>query len=85
MMGTKKWSEIEKELRQAVGLQRQKIQAWLDMEQAALPQHRKVKGKVAEELKWIRAYLQSALPAGKSPARKPARAQRKKTRTRANA
>lgn len=69
MMGSKKWSEIEKELCQVLGSRGQKIQAWLDKEQIARGKRGKGKMTIAEELEWIRSYLRLALEPSKSKTR----------------
>ena len=80
MMGSKKWSAIEKELCQALGSRRQRIQAWLDKEQVALQKRGKGRMGIAEELEWIRAYLQLALAGSKSQANRPTPTKKRKAR-----
>jgi len=61
MMGTKKLSEIRKELHEALRRDRVKVQAWLDEQMAKLKADGHRDPKVIEDLYWIRDDLRRAV------------------------
>jgi hypothetical protein len=69
MIGTKKLSEIKKELREALRPKKAEIEARLDQEIAKLSDKERRDPKVVEELLWIRDVLREIVN-GKKPTRK---------------
>jgi len=80
MMGTKKLSEIKKELQQAARANEEELKAWVK-QQNHKPKNRRP-ARVLEELVWLRELLRQAVAEKKSADGKLKKARRKTAKIR---
>ena len=78
MLGTKKLSEIKKELRLVLQKTDEDFQSWLDQK---ILEHRKSTqdAKVLEDLLWVQKILAESVTGKMPPQKEPRKAPRKKT------